>query len=350
MNTGCRQRGFKQAIMTGTLALQSSPLPVPLRMIGRLRPIRENIWYGSMAGLLIFATAFLLHNISDGLIDQVPSIRFYPAILIATLVGGLRIGAMVLGLRILAGWSLVPLLGSTWSIPDETGAVALVLFWMLAAVPLYILDALNRAVDGLTAERDRARSLFRELEHCVANTMMLIAGLLQMQREAILVNPGNAAAAFDQAQTRLEVMSRIHRRLCDPEDAQRPLTSYLKGLVKDALHITDARNIVCILEVARIDLALARRMLLSLLVHELVMNALKHAFGGRQAGTILLKLVCEEKNVVLSVQDNGAGFAPSPHGKASLGIKIIHSLAAQLGGDVTWECLGGTTVRVAFPL
>src|SRR6185503_17595180 len=168
--------------------------------------------------------AFLLHNIPDGLMDQVPSIRFYPAILIATLVGGLRIGALVLGLRVLAGWSFVPLLGNTWTLPDETGAVALVLFWMLAAVPLYILDALNRAVDALAAERDRACALFRELEHCVANTMMLAAGSLQMQREAILVNPGNAAAAFDQAQARREAMSRIHRHLCDPDDAQRPLT------------------------------------------------------------------------------------------------------------------------------
>jgi two-component sensor histidine kinase len=321
-------------------------------MIGRLRPIRENIWYGSMAGLLIFATAFLLHDVSGRIMEQAPSIRFYPAILTATLVGGLRIGAMVAGLCFTAAWSFVLPPDSAWTLRDEAEAVALALSWMLAALQLYIIHTLNRAVDALTAERNRAGALFRELEHCVTNTMMLVTGWLQLQREAILANPGNAAAAFDQAQTRLEVISRIHRRLCDPADAQRPLTCYLKGLVNDALQAADAQNIVCVIEVTPIDLALAlaRKMTLSLLVHELVMNALKHAFRGRPDGIILLKLVREEKTVVLSVHDDGTGFAPYPHGKASLGISIIHSLAAQLGGDVTWECFDGTTVRVAFTL
>jgi two-component system, sensor histidine kinase PdtaS len=336
--------------MTGTLTSHRSPLPALLRMIGRLRPVRENFWYGSMAGLLIFATAFLVHDVSGGLVDQVPSIRFYPAVLIATLVGGLRIGAMVVGLRFMAAWAFVPPFASTWTLPDEAEAVALVLFWMLAAVQLYITDAFNHAVDALTTERDRAGARFRDLQRCVSSNMLLVAGLLQLQREATLVNPGNAASAFDRVRTRLDVMSRIHRRLCDPEIAQCPLTSYLKGVVKDALHAAHARNIVCVLEVTQIDFEPARKMNVSLLVHELVTNALKHGFGGRQDGIILLKLVREAKTAVLSVHDDGTGFAPCPHGKGSLGINIIHSLAVQLGGDVTWECFGGTTVRVAFPL
>jgi two-component sensor histidine kinase len=346
----CRRHGFKQAIMIGTLALQSSPLPALLRMIEHLRPVRKNFWYGSTAGLLIFAAAFLLRDMPGWLTEQVPFITAYPAMLIATLVGGLRIGLMVVGMCLIAAWYVVLPPSASWTLSDDAGIVTLILFWMLAAAQLYFIDALDRAADAMTAERDRAGALFRDLQHCAANNMLLVAGLLQLQREAILGNPSNAAAAFDQVLTRLEVMSRIHQRLYDPEISQCQLTSYLKELVKDALQAVDASNIVCVLEVTQIDFEPARRMILSMIVHELVMNALKHAFPGRQSGIILLKLVCEEKTVVLSVQDDGTGFAGYPHGRASLGITIIHSLAAQLGGDVTWECTVGTAVRVAFPL
>jgi two-component sensor histidine kinase len=34
---------------------------------------------------------------------------------------------------------------------------------------------------------------------------------------------------------------------------------------------------------------------------------------------------------------------------SSLGLTIIRSLAAQLGGEVSWSASGGTTARVAFP-
>ena len=90
---------------------------------------------------------------------------------------------------------------------------------------------------------------------------------------------------------------------------------------------------------------LARLVPLSLLVNELVTNALKHGLAGREIGTVSVRLEHEAHR--LAVTDNGKGMAePAAPG---LGLTIIRSLAAQLGGDVSWSASGGTTARVAFP-
>ena len=61
-------------------------------------------------------------------------------------------------------------------------ALTLVLFCITAGIQLFIIDALNKAVDRLSDERDRVQVLFRELQHRVANNLAFIASLLRLQR------------------------------------------------------------------------------------------------------------------------------------------------------------------------
>jgi two-component sensor histidine kinase len=51
---------------------------------------------------------------------------------------------------------------------------------------------------------------------------------------------------------------------------------------------------------------------------------------------------------VLEISDDGAGFPESvdPHHPASLGLQLVGSLAAQLGGRVLLERSPGTTFTV----
>jgi two-component sensor histidine kinase len=86
-----------------------------------------------------------------------------------------------------------------------------------------------------------------------------------------------------------------------------------------------------------------------MLINELMTNSLKHGFAGRDAGTISIKLEREsERRLILSIRDDGRGFASEKPSEDSLGMTIIRSLASQLGGQVTWSGASGTTARVAF--
>jgi two-component sensor histidine kinase len=298
----------------------------------------------------VFAVGFLLRSAAGARLEAVPFITLFPAILVAALVGGLRPGLVVAVLSFLSGWYyFLPPAGS-WAITDWNTVAALIFFWVTAGIQLYVIEALNSAVDRLSAEHDRVGVLFRELQHRVANNMSFIASLLRLQRGQIERKPESALAVFDQAQTRLETMARIHRRLYDPQSADLPLTAYFEGLLKDILEAAGAKNIVCVVEVVPAKFDLARLVTLSLLINELVTNAVKHGLAGRQSGTISVRLEHEADSYVLAVEDDGKGMADQPAASgASLGVTIIRSLAAQLGGDVSWSGSGGTRARIAFP-
>jgi len=323
---------------------------LPHRVAERLRPVRNHPWLGFAAGLGVFAAGFSLRYAAGATLGSVPFITLFPAILVAALLGGLRAGLFVALLSFFSGWYyFLPPAGS-WAIRDGDKLGILIFFWIAAGIQLYVIEALNRAVDGLSTERDRAGVLFRELQHRVANNMSFIASLLRLQRKQVEARPERALSVFDQAQARLETMARIHRRLYDPQSADLPLPAYFEGLVKDILDAAGAKNIVCVVEVAPAKFDLSRLVTVSLLVNELVTNAVKHGLAGRDSGTVSVRLEHEAQNYVLAVEDNGKGMAEEPAASsASFGLTIIRSLAGQLGGEVSWSASGGTTARVTFP-
>ena len=187
---------------------------MPHRVAERLRPVRNHPWLGLAAGLAVFAAGFALRYAAGAALDAVPFITLFPAILVAALIGGLRVGLIVAVL--FSGWYFFLPPAGSWAIRDGNTAAALIFFWITAGIQLYVIEALNRAVDGLSSERDRAAVLFRELQHRVANNMSFVASLLRLQRKQVEARPESALAVFDQAQARLETMARIHRRLYDP--------------------------------------------------------------------------------------------------------------------------------------
>lgn len=74
---------------------------------------------------------------------------------------------------------------------------------------------------------------------------------------------------------------------------------------------------------------------LGLVVTELVINALKHAFPDDRAGRIVVDYRSRGADWTLSVGDDGVGMPQAPNeAKAGLGTSIVQALAAQLGAKV----------------
>jgi two-component sensor histidine kinase len=75
---------------------------------------------------------------------------------------------------------------------------------------------------------------------------------------------------------------------------------------------------------------------LGLIVTELVINALKHAFPGGEAGEVLVSYDAGGSGWRLSVSDNGVGpgDASAEMAHIGLGTSIVEALARQLDGTV----------------
>jgi two-component sensor histidine kinase len=88
-----------------------------------------------------------------------------------------------------------------------------------------------------------------------------------------------------------------------------------------------------------------------LIVNEAVANSLEHAFPDGRLGEI--RIVVKEDppgTVTLLLADDGIGLRPGldPETSRSLGLRLIHMLARQLGAELDIQSGSGTEVRLKF--
>jgi two-component sensor histidine kinase len=99
-----------------------------------------------------------------------------------------------------------------------------------------------------------------------------------------------------------------------------------------------------------LEISIDRALRVGLILNEVAVNSIKHAFGP-DGGSIKVRLVggVGYGEACLTVSDNGRGIQKSnEHGS---GLRLITSLARQIGGAITQESgSSGTTTALTFPL
>jgi two-component sensor histidine kinase len=87
-----------------------------------------------------------------------------------------------------------------------------------------------------------------------------------------------------------------------------------------------------------------------LIVNELLTNALKHAFEGRDSGTITLHSLADNKCCRVIVSDDGVGFPPGLEWpkRGKLGALIVQSLRDNAKADLEFESEPGNGTRVTI--
>jgi two-component sensor histidine kinase len=322
-----------------------------MKITRALRAWRLHPWFGVAAGLGIFAVAIGIRFVLDETLRELPFITLFPAILLAALVGGRRVGVLVAILSGLSAWYWFVAPYGSFALPWPKGFIIMALFVMSTAIMLYVIDVLNRTIDEIALENARSAVMFQELQHRVANNMQFISSLLRLQQRNIGSDPESGARALAAAQLRLDAMALIHRQLYDPAMVDLPLGHYLQKLCTSVLNASGAKNVVCVVEVPPVKLDLRRMVTLSLLICEVITNSIKHAFTPEQNGTIAIRLDQEAERYVLTVADDGRGLPAEfdPAASGSLGFRIMQNLAQQLRGELTFERGKGAAARIVFP-
>ena len=212
--------------------------------------------------------------------------------------------------------------------------------------------------EKLQVERDLRRSieekevLIKEVHHRVKNNLQIVSSLLSLQSHYL--EPGEGRLALKESQQRIRSMAQIHEMFYRSSDLQSlDLKSFLDNLTtsfSQAFASDDEFGIS--VEADPILVSLDTAIPVGLILHELVSNSVTHAKPDGGPGAISIVLKEQNGNVELTVHDNGAGFPPGMDWEStdSLGLKIVHSLTHQLGGNVRVADEEGTTFRIRFPL
>ncbi|HEU4695695.1 MAG TPA: histidine kinase dimerization/phosphoacceptor domain -containing protein [Sphingomicrobium sp.] len=312
---------------------------------------RDRPVLGILAGTTFFLLASSLRAMLGNVSEGFGPMTLLPSILLAGLFGGIRIGLGFALLCALVGWVFFfPPYGSFILATDHK--INMVVFILTAALELYVIRTLNVAIYELSEAREHSNTLFRELQHRVANNLQSVAALLSLRKKDVRGDSAALAAlaALDAAQQRLDMMSRVHRRLHDPRSVDLPIGDYLERMCADLISASDTPGVQLSVEAEPVVLSLNQLMSVSLIVAELVTNSLKHAFIGRPDGRIAIGLQAAHGVVTLSVRDDGPGLPSDFERRRTdrLGQGILQSLAGQLHGQIRFEAGPGAAAILTF--
>ncbi len=178
--------------------------------------------------------------------------------------------------------------------------------------------------------------LLQEIQHRIANSLQIVASVLM--QGARRVSSEESRGHLKDAHSRVMAIAQLQHHLSNAENGDVDLGDYL-GRLCDSLGasmIEDHDRLKLTTECDKALVSSDTSVSLGLVVTELVINSLKHAFGPDQPGTITVTYRCTAHDWRLAVRDNGKGMAvvaPAP----GLGTSIVTALARHLQAEVTIE-------------
>ncbi|MEP6982654.1 MAG: sensor histidine kinase [Sphingomicrobium sp.] len=181
----------------------------------------------------------------------------------------------------------------------------------------------------------RNQILLQELQHRVANSLQIIASVLM--QSARRVQSEETRTHLHDAHQRVMSIATLQKQLAMKSLDKVELGKYLKDLCAsiDASMIDDQGRVSLVSTVDDTVTSANVSVSLGLIVTELVINALKHAFPGRnQKGQITVDYLTSGKGWTLTVGDDGNGMAAEADAKPGLGTGIVDALARQLDATV----------------
>ena len=203
---------------------------------------------------------------------------------------------------------------------------------LMAVVDVTQARASEKLKDNLLREK---AILLQEVQHRVANSLQIIASILM--QSARKVQSDETRGHLHDAHSRLMSIAAVQKHLAASRLGNVELRPYLvqlcKSLGASMVHDPKVLSIEVVVDESTTDAETS--VSLGLIVTELVINALKHAFPGHRAGRIIVTYGSHGPNWTLSVSDNGGGMPSEPErGKPGLGTNIIEALAKRLDAEV----------------
>jgi PAS domain S-box-containing protein len=191
--------------------------------------------------------------------------------------------------------------------------------------------------------------MLKEIHHRVKNNLQIISSLLHLQSSKL--EDDRLTRAFGDSQHRIRSMALIHEELYESDDLARiEFVGYLRRLTEHLFESfgIDESRIRLTVDVQNVLLTIERAIPLSLIINELLSNALKHAFPGNRSGEIHIQMRDREDGPFsLMVTDDGVGLPDIDiNSPDSLGLRLVNTLVSQLGAEMRLDRTSGTAFVV----
>ena len=215
-------------------------------------------------------------------------------------------------------------------------------------------DRVARRTADLALARDRAEVLLAEVNHRVANSLMLVGSLVRLQANAL--PDKSARAALDETQARILAISLVHKRLYSSGDVRFvELDEYLSGLLEHletSMRAEGHGGIALRHQLEPLWLRTDASVNLGVIVAEWVTNAFKYAYP-EGTGEVRIRLTrLDEGRGELTVEDDGVGRKEdSPAKGTGIGTRVVKGIAQNMRAEVRYLARQpGMAAQLIFPL
>lgn len=225
----------------------------------------------------------------------------------------------------------------------------LIFFYTLWSVFLYRkrnrqLREFNMVLEGLVTEKE---VLLQEIHHRVKNNFQIITSILAIQSRQKDSTKESFLAQFS---TRIHSMAFVHEKLYENRViGQLDAANFLKELVNNSCASMQQETTTIDVKVIGegVYLSIDQLLPIGLIVNELAMNSLKHAFHKQPVGTITLSVAINEAYIFIDFQDDGAGKS-DPLLK-NTGLIVVDAFVMKLKGTVAVSHEKGLHYQFEFP-
>lgn len=289
-----------------------------------------------VAGCLLAAVAVLVRkSLSPVMGDVAPYSTGFVAVALAAVLAGWRSGLIAIVVGQALFWVVILEPAGSIFVSGQERRIGMIVATASQAILLAIIALYQREVDKGISERERRMALLdhalNEIDHRTRNNHQTVLALIHLQAQRS--SNDDVREALQQVADRIQAIARATEKLAlrsGDLDSVR-LDDHLCSLCEQIERGLSSQHVQIECEIDEITMTADQAIMVAIIVNELVTNALKHAFDGRNKGHVLVRGRMNGA-LKLTVSDDGIGMKSGDRSKRrGLGTKLVDSFARQLG-------------------
>ncbi|MBL4862799.1 MAG: transporter substrate-binding domain-containing protein, partial [Crocinitomicaceae bacterium] len=199
---------------------------------------------------------------------------------------------------------------------------------------------LSQSLKEISKQSEERKVLLQEIHHRVKNNLQIVSSMLKLQ--AMSNEENNTPFDLDQTIDRINAISLIHEMIYQSKEINvENIKEYLESLIGEIIKAhSSVEKIDVNIDANNAIIGFKTLVPIAIILNELVVNSLKHAFGDDGKGRIRIHVNTVKDNISIDYKDDGKWLnGGQQHG---FGTFLIDIFTEQLEGSYTLETSDGT--------